>query len=106
MPTQDVDIENNYGVRSIEEHIRKWGQVQLNQREIIVQVNDTGKGIDSKILGNLFSKITSDSTTGGSGLRLFISKNIIEAPGGRIWAENNKNQKGATLSFSLPLYLD
>ncbi|MDP9288666.1 MAG: cell wall metabolism sensor histidine kinase WalK [Thermoproteota archaeon] len=34
---------------------------------------------------------------------LFISKNIVEAHGGRIWAENNSNEKGATFTFSLPL---
>jgi signal transduction histidine kinase len=39
----------------------------------------------------------------GNGLGLFISKNIIEAHGGRIWAENNANGKGATFSFSLPI---
>jgi signal transduction histidine kinase len=34
---------------------------------------------------------------------LYISKNIIEAHGGRIWAKNNNDGKGATFSFSLPL---
>jgi signal transduction histidine kinase len=36
-------------------------------------------------------------------LGLFISKNIIEAHGGKIWAENNSNGKGAAFSFSLPI---
>ena len=37
------------------------------------------------------------------GLGLFISRNIVEAHGGKIWVENNKNGKGVTFYFSLPL---
>jgi signal transduction histidine kinase len=84
------------------EYSRSYEQKQ-DHGEIIVQVKDSGKGINSEVSDNLFSKFTSDLTSGGTGLGLFISKNIIEAHGGRIWAENNKNEKGATFSFSLPL---
>jgi signal transduction histidine kinase len=74
--------------------------------EIIIQINDPGKGINPKILPRLFSKFASDSTTaGGTGLGLFISKNIIEAHGGEIWAKNNENERGALFYFSIPTCL-
>jgi signal transduction histidine kinase len=70
--------------------------------QVVVSVKDTGPGIDSEIMPRLFTKFTSKSQT-GTGLGLFISKSIIEAHGGRIWAENNKDRKGATVTFRLPL---
>jgi signal transduction histidine kinase len=73
-----------------------------NQQEVLVSVKDNGIGIHSDILLKLFSKFVSKSEK-GIGLGLFISKNIVEAHGGRIWAENNIDGKGATFSFSLPL---
>jgi signal transduction histidine kinase len=70
--------------------------------QVIISVEDTGPGIDPEIMSRLFTKFTSKSQT-GTGLGLFISKSIIEAHGGRIWAENNKDKKGATVAFRLPL---
>jgi signal transduction histidine kinase len=70
--------------------------------QLIVSVKDTGSGIDPEIISRLFTKFTTKSQT-GTGLGLFISKSIIEAHGGRIWAENNKDGKGATFTFRLPL---
>ena len=69
---------------------------------VIVSVKDTGVGIDEEIFSKLFTKFTTKSFQ-GIGLGLYISKNIVEAHGGRIWAENNKDGKGSTFSFSLPL---
>jgi signal transduction histidine kinase len=69
--------------------------------QVIVSVKDTGEGIDSEILPKLFTKFTSKSQT-GTGLGLFLSKSIIEAHGGRIWAENNNDGKGAIFTFRLP----
>jgi signal transduction histidine kinase len=70
--------------------------------EAVVSVKDSGTGIDPEIVSRLFTKFTSKSQT-GTGLGLFISKSIIEAHGGRIWAENNKDSKGATFTFRMPL---
>ena len=72
-------------------------------REVIVRVKDSGTGIDTKILPRLFTKFAKKFETKGTGLGLFISKSIIEAHNGRIWAENNDDGKGATFSFSLPV---
>ena len=70
--------------------------------QAIVKVNDTGTGIDPEILPQLFSKFASKSFE-GTGLGLFIAKNIVEAHDGNIWANNNADGKGATFSFSLQL---
>ena len=70
------------------------------ENEIIVSVHDNGSGIDPQIFPILFSKFATKSDK-GTGLGLYICKNIIEAHGGKIWAENNTDKKGATLSFSL-----
>lgn len=72
------------------------------KNEAIVSIKDTGKGIDREILPRLFTKFASKSEN-GTGLGLFLSKGIIEAHGGRIWAENNNEEKGATFMFTLPL---
>jgi signal transduction histidine kinase len=71
--------------------------------EAIVSIKDTGTGIDAEVLPRLFSRFTSKSQTSGTGLGLFISRGIIEAHGGKIWAENNADGKGATFSFTLPI---
>jgi signal transduction histidine kinase len=56
--------------------------------QVIVKVKDTGTGIDPEILPRLFSKFVSKSFE-GTGLGLFIAKNIVEAHDGKICAENN-----------------
>jgi two-component system, OmpR family, sensor histidine kinase VicK len=68
--------------------------------EIIIK--DTGSGISEEILPYLFSKFSTRSFQ-GTGLGLYISKNIIKSHGGSMWAENNKDGKGATFSFKIPL---
>jgi signal transduction histidine kinase len=73
-----------------------------HNNEAIITIMDTGRGITPELMPKLFSKFVTSSHT-GTGLGLFISKGIIEAHGGRIWAENNSNGVGASFSFSLPL---
>jgi len=75
-----------------------------NDEEVVISIKDRGTGIDPDIKDKLFSKFVTKSDVGGSGLGLYISKGIVEAHGGKIWAENNSDGKGgATFSFSLPI---
>jgi signal transduction histidine kinase len=81
-------------------------EVEKKDSQVFVIVKDTGEGIDPEILPQLFSKFVSKSFE-GTGLGLFIAKGIVEAHGGKIWAENNNNsgngkEKGATFNFTLP----
>jgi len=83
---------------------RKKKQEEQDHEEVIVTVEDTGSGSSPEIFPRLFTKFSSKSFS-GTGLGLYISKNIIEAHGGKIWAQNNNDngKRGATFSFSLPL---
>jgi two-component system, OmpR family, sensor histidine kinase VicK len=81
-----------------------------DEKAVVVSVEDTGRGIDPKIFPKLFSKFATNSDA-GTGLGLFISKNIVEAHGGKIWAKNNsdvfgKRTRGATFCFTLPAKSD
>jgi signal transduction histidine kinase len=67
-----------------------------------ITVKDTGSGIDPEIMPRLFQKFVTKSEK-GTGLGLYISNSIVQALGGRMWAENNADGKGATITFTLPL---
>jgi two-component system, OmpR family, sensor histidine kinase VicK len=71
-------------------------------KTLVVRVKDTGRGIDPEIMPTLFKKFVSKSEK-GIGLGLFISKNIVEAHGGEIWAETPSKEKGAVFSFTVPM---
>lgn len=73
--------------------------------KVVVSIKDTGTGIDESIVPRLFTKFATGSES-GTGLGLFISKNIIEAHGGTMWAGNNADGSGATFFFSLPYLKD
>lgn len=81
-------------------------KLQLGLREqgqqVIISIRDSGTGIDPEILPRLFSKFASKSQR-GTGLGLYISKNIVEKHGGTIYATNNADGKGATFTIILPL---
>lgn len=77
-------------------------QEQQKGPKAIISIKDTGTGIDPEISPRLFSKFATKSHK-GTGLGLYISKNIIEAHGGRLYASNNYD-KGATLTITLPLF--
>ncbi|HYZ94668.1 MAG TPA: HAMP domain-containing sensor histidine kinase, partial [Nitrososphaeraceae archaeon] len=84
----------------------KAGEISIiaerRDKDLIVKVKDSGTGIDPGIFPKLFEKFVSKSEK-GTGLGLFVSKNIIQAHGGRIWAENNPDRIGATFAFSIPI---
>lgn len=86
--------------------IVKVGRDQKNTKEAIISVKDSGKGIDPEVVPRLFGKFASKSFQ-GTGLGLFISRSIVEAHGGRIWAVNNNKgvngETGATFYFTLPI---
>ena len=75
--------------------------VKKKEEQVTVSVHDTGTGVDAEILPRLFTKFATKSDR-GTGLGLYISKSIVEAHGGKIWAENNEGGKGTTFYFSLP----
>ena len=77
-------------------------EVENSTGQVVISVKDNGDGIDFEILPQLFTKFATKSDR-GMGLGLYISKSIVEAHGGRIWATNNEGEKGATFSFSLNL---
>ena len=78
-----------------------------NNHIVVVSVQDNGQGLNADISQKLFTKFATKSKTGGTGLGLYISKSIVEAHGGRIWAVNNnkviEGQRGATFYFTLPI---
>jgi signal transduction histidine kinase len=76
---------------------------KYGKEEVIVKLKDSGSGIDPDIMLRLFTKFATKSHI-GTGLGLFICKSIVEAHGGKMWAENNQDGIGATFSFSLPIF--
>jgi len=79
---------------------------QVGEHEMHVTVQDTGEGISAKDLPHIFERFyrtdrARSRDTGGSGLGLSITRSLVEAHGGRIWAHSTK--EGSALTFALPL---
>jgi signal transduction histidine kinase len=98
--TQDEKGQGGIISVTLEEH--KNDGDDNNNKEVIVSIKDTGIGIAPEIMPRLFTKFTTKSGR-GTGLGLFISKSIVEAHGGKIWAIKNTDGKGATFSFTLSI---
>ena len=75
---------------------------QQDEESIVVEIKDTGSGINPEMLPRLFEKFATRSGS-GTGLGLYISKSIVDNHGGKIWAYNNKDGIGATFTFTLPI---
>jgi two-component system, OmpR family, sensor histidine kinase VicK len=88
--------------------VNKGGKIDVKikrlkkARQVVISVSNTGEGIDPEIYPRLFTRFATNSFV-GTGLGLYIAKNLVEAHGGRIWAEDNHDGKGATFFVSLPL---
>jgi signal transduction histidine kinase len=90
------------GTISIFTSVKSGSGSEDRSSEATVRIKDSGEGIDQEIQTRLFSKFATRSFQ-GTGLGLYISKKIIEYHGGKIWAENNKGEQGASFYFSLPI---
>lgn len=83
--------------------VRVVSSVDSSAGEVLISIRDSGSGINPLIKPKLFEKFSATSL-GGTGLGLYISKKIIDAHSGRIWATGNVEDKGSTFCFSLPMF--
>ena len=109
--TEEGAVAISTNIRKRKEDVDKEGEVK---EEVIIAVKDTGTGIDPELMPRLFTKFATKSYQ-GTGLGLFISKSIVEAHGGKMWAQNNTSIdddhdsdsktkcNGATFYFTLPV---
>ena len=75
--------------------------------EVLFEVRDTGIGVSAEHLPHLFERFyrankARSRAAGGSGIGLTIARSLVEAMGGRIWAESAGPGLGSTFSFTLP----
>ena len=82
--------------------------LEKDKTEAQISVRDTGLGIPAEHLSHIFDRFyrvdkSRSRTQGGSGIGLTIAKHLVEAHGGRIWAESAGENKGSVFVFTLPL---
>ena len=77
-------------------------QTHQNERQVVVTVKDCGVGISPEDTDRLFNAFFTTKSS-GMGIGLSICRSIIEAHGGRVWAEPNLPH-GAIFSFTVPLH--
>jgi signal transduction histidine kinase len=94
------------------QHTADGGRVELSARRdangVLVSVTDTGAGIGPEHLPHVFERFyrvdkSRSRAGGGSGIGLTISRHLVEAHGGRIWAASDGLGRGSTFTFTLPL---
>lgn len=82
-------------------------EVQTAKSRVVVSIKDSGVGVSREDLAQLFSKFkqlkSADNARKGTGLGLVVSKGIVEAHGGQIWAESAGENMGTTFYFSIPM---
>jgi len=104
------DVMMNLVDNAIKYTQKGWINVRISRSKSLLTfaVNDSGIGIAADEIDKLFQKFSraeavSRVHTGGSGLGLFIAKKIVEAHGGRIWAESSGEGEGSLFTFTLPI---
>ncbi|RPJ23971.1 MAG: ATP-binding protein, partial [Chloroflexi bacterium] len=83
-------------------HVRLMETGVDEQRSVTISVEDNGPGIESAELPHVFDRFYKTSDSGGMGLGLSIAKYLVEAHGGKIWAESEVG-KGTKISFTFPV---
>jgi two-component system sensor histidine kinase VicK len=82
--------------------VKVGARLDHKQGKVVIKVTDTGIGIERSMIPHLFGRFMAKSES-GTGLGLFISKNIIKEHGGRIWVDRSEPGRGSTFAFELPV---
>jgi two-component system sensor histidine kinase VicK len=98
----DNAFKFSYANGSVTVTLEKQGTQRQGQQHAVINIKDIGTGIDPEISPRLFSKFATKSHK-GTGLGLYISKNIVDSHGGNLYAINNPDGKWATFTITLPL---
>src|SRR3989344_1712856 len=81
--------------------------IEKKEGSVVISVKDSGLGISQELLPHLFGEFIREERikklVRGTGLGLFIARKVVEAHGGKIWAESDGEGKGSTFSVVLPM---